>query len=68
MNNFDFLVCQLSIGCESKPTPQSTDIACSIVEQYFLAGQQVTSSLVHYANAPQEDAELEAEVEQIAVD
>lgn len=66
MNNFDFLVCQLSIGCESKPTPQSTDIACSIVEQYFLEGQQVTGSLTHYANAPQEDAELDVEL--IAVD
>lgn len=63
MNEFDFLVCQLEIGCESKPHTNSQDIACQIVEQYFLPGQQVVGSSVHYARTELNEVEAEEELE-----
>lgn len=50
MTQFEFLVCQLQCGVQSKPTPQSTSIACSIVENYFLEGQKIVGVTTHLAN------------------
>ena len=49
MDNFEFLVCQLEVGCESKENPASQVVAEQIVEQYFLPGQKVTGRRQHFA-------------------
>ena len=49
MTQFDFMVGQLSIGCQSRPSPEAQSIAQSIVEKYILNGYSITAGLVHKA-------------------
>lgn len=49
MSPFDFTVCQLQIGCQSRPSPEAQSIAQSIVEQYILKGYDITRGVSHRA-------------------
>lgn len=54
MSPFEFTVCQLQIGCESRPSPEAQSIAQTIVEQYILKGYNITPGVSHRANSPSE--------------
>lgn len=49
MTPFDFMVGQLSIGCQSRPSPEAQSIAQTIVEKYMLNGYSITKGVVHLA-------------------
>lgn len=49
MDQFTFMVNQLSIGCQSRPTAQAQSIAERIVSEYLLKGYEITASVSHKA-------------------
>lgn len=65
MDGFEFLVCQLEVGCESKENAASQHVAEQIVEQYFLPGQAVLGSSFHFARTELNEVE-EDETEELA--
>lgn len=49
MTRFEHTVCQLMIGCQSRPSPEAQSIACSIVEGHMLTGQAIVGKQIHLA-------------------
>ena len=49
MDSFTFMVNQLMIGVQSRPTPQAQSIAERIVAEYLLSGYDISTSVVHRA-------------------
>lgn len=63
MDNFEFLVCQLEVGCESKNNPAAQHVAEQIAEQYFLPGQAIVGRSTHYARTELNEIEDDLEEE-----
>ena len=49
MDQFTFMVNQLMIGVQSRPTPQAQSIAERIVGGYLLNGYEISTSVIHKA-------------------
>jgi hypothetical protein len=49
MTPFEHTVCQLMIGVESRPSPESQTIACKIVETHMIPNQKILGVTTHYA-------------------